>query len=161
MFVNDRATTSTGADRRYVSHGLRDGLTYEYRLRVEFDKDGKPVVENRSVLVRAGDSIDLQFGSSEQLADQRDATTELTLHVPKQAKVTLAGAPTAQTGEVRTYATSTLAPGTKWNDYVVHVELDRSGKKLVEEKTLNLVGGEKYQLTFDFKDEPQSLASLH
>ncbi len=47
VFVNDRATTSTGTDREYVSHDLAAGARYNYNVRAEFERDGKTVTENK------------------------------------------------------------------------------------------------------------------
>lgn len=161
VFVNDRPTTSTGAERSFVSRGLANGRTYAYQLRVEYSIDGKQVVENKTVRLHAGESIDLSFGAGEQVASEGAASTDLTLHVPAGAKVTLAGAVTRQTGETRTYATSSLAPGQEWNGYVVRVELEQNGQTLVEEKTLSLTGGQAYELSFDFAGSEAQVASLN
>jgi uncharacterized protein (TIGR03000 family) len=160
VFVNDRPTTSTGAERNYVSRGLATGRTYAYQLRVEYLKDGEKMVENKLVRLQAGQEIDLTFGSGEQLAADEAATTDLTLHVPAEATVTLAGAATHQTGEVRSYSTDALAAGQAWDGYVVRVQLERDGQTLSEEKTLKIVGGENYELTFDFAAEAAQIASL-
>jgi uncharacterized protein (TIGR03000 family) len=161
VFVNDRPTTSTGSERNYVSRGLAGGRTYAYKLRVEFERDGEKVVENKLVRLRAGETIDLTFGAGQQVAAEEAAPTNLTVHVPTEAKVTLAGAATQQAGETRTYATSALAPGQEWDGYVVRVELERNGQTLVEEKTLTIVGGQSYELSFDFAQEATTVASLN
>jgi uncharacterized protein (TIGR03000 family) len=160
VFVNDRLTTSTGGERSFVSRGLQGGRTYAYQLRVEFVRDGETVVENKLVRLQAGEQIDLSFGAGEQLASEEEATTELTLHVPADATVTLAGAATRQTGESRTYATAALTAGQEWAGYVVRVELQRDGQTLVEEKTLSIVGGENYELSFEFAEPAAQVASL-
>jgi uncharacterized protein (TIGR03000 family) len=161
VFVNDRPTTSTGSERNYVSRGLAGGRTYAYKLRVEFERDGEKVVENKLVRLQAGETIDLTFGSGEQMAAEQAEPTNLTVHVPAEAKVTLAGAATQQAGETRTYATSALALGQEWDGYVVRVELERNGETLVEEKTLTIVGGQSYELSFDFAEEATTVASLN
>jgi uncharacterized protein (TIGR03000 family) len=161
VFVNDRPTTSTGAERSFVSRGLAGGRTYAYQLRVEFNRDGEKVVENKLVRLQAGQAIELSFGSGEQVASGEKAETDLTLHVPAEAKVTLAGAVTHQTGELRTFATDSLTKGQEWAGYVVRVELERDGKTLVEEKTLSIVGGENYELKFDFAEGAAQIASLN
>jgi uncharacterized protein (TIGR03000 family) len=74
----------------------------------------------------------------------------LTLHVPADAKVTLAGVETKQTGETRQFATSKLATGQSWGDYKVVVESTRDGKTLREERTINLIGGEDQDLAVNF-----------
>jgi uncharacterized protein (TIGR03000 family) len=160
VFVDDYATTSTGGQRRFVARGIQRGETYVYRVRVEFNSGGETVVRNKLASIRAGDVLQLDFTDTERMADQRKTTTSLTLHVPKSAKVTLAGAPTNQKGERRTFASSALTAGEKWDDYLVRVEVEQDGETLVEEKALTLVGGEKYELTFDFADESPRLAAL-
>ena len=68
--------------------------------------------------------------------------TRLTLHVPADAKVTLAGVETKQTGEVRQFATSKLASGQTWSDYKVVIETTHDGKVQREERSLTLTGGQ-------------------
>ena len=160
VFVDGRLTTSTGAQRTYVARGLQSGAAYAYRMRVEFAVDGQQVVENRKIDLQAGDAINLTFGGGQQLAEDDAATTELTLRVPEDAKVTLAGTKTSTSGRVRTFATRALADGQEWDDYAVHVEVERDGQTLVEQQTLDVVGGENYDLAFDFEDESIKVAAL-
>ena len=109
---------------------------------------------------RAGDALDLTFGDAEKLSDGESARTELTLQVPNNANVLLAGTQTSQTGDQRTYATSALAEGEAWRDYVVRVEVEQDGQTLAEEKTLDIVGGRRYELSFTFADESAKLAAV-
>jgi uncharacterized protein (TIGR03000 family) len=89
----------------------------------------------------------------------RPATkTRLTLHVPADAVVTLAGVPTKQTGETRQYTTTRLASGQVWDDYTVVVSLERDGQTLREERTLKLTGGQSQELSINF--DTQQLATL-
>jgi uncharacterized protein (TIGR03000 family) len=76
--------------------------------------------------------------------------TQLTLNVPAEAKVTLAGVATKQTGEVRKFATSKLSEGQLWSDYKVVVELEKDGQTLREERMLTLKGGQPQELTVSF-----------
>jgi uncharacterized protein (TIGR03000 family) len=78
------------------------------------------------------------------------AKTSLTVRVPADAKITLAGVETKQTGEVREFATSKLAAGRTWENYTVHVELTRDGKTLTEDREIVLTGGQSQELSFDF-----------
>ena len=87
--------------------------------------------------------------------------TRLTLHVPAEAKVTLAGVETKQTGEVRQFATSRLVSGQIWDDYKVVIELNRDGKTVREERTLQLTGGQDQELAVNFdSDSTQQVAQL-
>jgi uncharacterized protein (TIGR03000 family) len=78
----------------------------------------------------------------------------LTLIVPADAKVLLAGNDTQQKGETRHFVTSDLAAGQTWSDYVVRVEVERGGQVVAEEKVLSLTGGETRELVMDL-DAPK------
>lgn len=152
VFVNNQETTSTGSLRNYVSKGLEAGKTYAYKLRVEFELNGEKVVEHKVLKLRAGDSLDVNFGSedSSQLATEEPVDTELKVVVPAGAQVFLSGTATKQQGTLRSFITKRLASGQAWDDYTVRVELEQDGQKLVKERTLTVVGGQTYELAFDF-----------
>lgn len=166
VFVNDTPTTSTGAERSYVSRGLREGLTYSYAIRVEYEKDGQPISEDKVVQLSAGQSVSLSFGQSEPeelSADRADepVKTQVKVEVPADAKVFLSGTPTKQTGPMRTYTTTRLAAGQEWQDYTVRVEVERDGQTLVREEKLSVTGGGSYELAFDFDSTaPAQLAQM-
>ncbi|MEM6654774.1 MAG: TIGR03000 domain-containing protein [Planctomycetota bacterium] len=175
--MNDRATSSTGADRHYVSHGLRSGQSYTYSVRVEYEQAGQRVVENKVASLTADSDVRLVFGSDavvaedESTADRESAavqvsaadededdddggsSTKLTLRVPADARVTLAGSPTRQTGVERQYLTTQLAAGQTWENYRVTVEVDRLGETLTQQRELTLHGGKAHELAFDFPAE--------
>ncbi len=153
VFVNGKLTTSTGTLRRYVSNNLEPGFTYTYELRAEMMVGGKMATESKTVKVRAGESADLAFNldsiQDEKVAEQ-PARTNLTLLVPADAKVFLAGVETRSFGPVREFSTTRLANGQEWKDYTVRIEIERDGQKLVKNQTLTLVGGEARELSLDF-----------
>ncbi len=76
--------------------------------------------------------------------------TSLTIRVPAEAKITLAGVDTKQSGEVRQFATTRLAAGQTWDGYKVVVEMEKNGQTLHEERTIKLVGGEDQELSINF-----------
>lgn len=144
VFVNNIPTRSAGEARKYVSQDLAQGFRYTYEVRAEADVDGQTVVQTKTVHLRAGESADLAFVFAVP------GETSLTLHVPHNAKVYLAGNETQGAGPVRTFRTTKLNPGATWADYGVRVVLDRDGQQLVETKMINLSAGEQRELTFDF-----------
>jgi uncharacterized protein (TIGR03000 family) len=79
--------------------------------------------------------------------------TKLTLRVPAEAKVTLAGVATKQAGEVREFSTDRLAAGQAWQGYTIHVEVVRDGKTVAQDKQITLTGGAAQELSFDFGGE--------
>ncbi|NOY42196.1 MAG: TIGR03000 domain-containing protein [Planctomycetes bacterium] len=156
VFVNGVLTNSTGSSRSYVSKGLLQGRTYSYKLRVEFERDGQKVVEQKAVQMRSGDRVEMSFGndSQEQIAATKEPVkTALNVTVPAEARVFLSGAETKQAGTQRSFITQQLAAGEQWGGYTVRVELEQDGKKLVQERTLTVEGGESYELAFDFSQQ--------
>jgi uncharacterized protein (TIGR03000 family) len=73
--------------------------------------------------------------------------TQLTLKVPADAKVSLSGVATKQTGEVRQFTTTKLASGQAWENYQVVVEMQRDGKAVREERMITLTGGVPQELS--------------
>jgi uncharacterized protein (TIGR03000 family) len=153
VYVNDRLTQTTGIHRRFVSPGLTPGLTYTYQVRVEIPAKPVPVVQTKSVKLHAGDEQLLAFhrtaNSQNVAAAPAPLPTSLTLHVPADAQVFLGGSLTTTTGTVRTYQTM-LPSGDRLEQYSVQVKLERDGKVLSREQTINLAAGETRELNFDF-----------
>jgi uncharacterized protein (TIGR03000 family) len=76
--------------------------------------------------------------------------TSLTIHVPAEAKISLAGVETKQSGDVRQFATTRLAAGQTWDGYKVVVEMEKNGQTMHEERTIKLIGGEAQELSINF-----------
>ncbi len=73
VVINDHVTKSTGQRRVYVSRNLLPDARYTYRVRVEFTRDGQPVVEQQTVQLTGGQNQSLAFGGG-----QRAPTTSAT-----------------------------------------------------------------------------------
>lgn len=61
VFLNDVATTSTGAERVFQSPPLDPGTNYKYTVRAQWMEDGKRVEQKREVPVKAGQSVTVDF----------------------------------------------------------------------------------------------------
>ena len=144
VVVNGIPTRSKGSQRRYVSKGLTPGFSYTYEVKAEANVDGKPVVQTKTVQLRAGEQANLAF----DFAAPSTVETSLTLHVPEDAKVYLAGNETKGNGPIRTFRTTRLADGKSWNDYAIRVVVDE--QNLSKEKVITLQAGDERELTFDF-----------
>jgi uncharacterized protein (TIGR03000 family) len=143
VFVNGNQTTSTGGLRRYLSRGLAAGRRYEFVVRIAVDRDGKTAEQTKVVSLTAGERTSVSF------VDAAAASTSLTLHVPADAKVWLAGNATASSGETRHFETRTLRPGQTWRNYEIKVTTVVDGRELVVSKTINLAAGDRVDLALD------------
>jgi len=124
-------------------------MDYLYKVRAEINRDGRLVSQTRIVRVRAGEATNVDF----DLEPAGEVQTALTLHVPQDATVVLAGEETTATGTVRTYRTAALDARQTWSGYTVQVSVVRNGRQVSEEKTIDLVGGQQTSLAFTFDDE--------
>jgi len=157
LFVNDAKTRSTGAFRRFVSRGLQPGASYTYTVRAEIDRNGKTLTDEKTIKVTGGTAARVAFNFDESQSDEQVAekplVTSLTLNVPAEAKVFLAGQPTKSYGPVREFSTTRLTSSSQWADYPVRVEIQRDGETLVRTAQVSLKAGEKRKLTIDFDVE--------
>jgi uncharacterized protein (TIGR03000 family) len=144
IFVNGQATSSTGEVRQYVSRDLKDGFSYTYEVRAEVVRDGKTIEETKTIDLRAGANNALAF-----TFDSKSVETSLTVRVPADAKVYLAGNATTATGEVRVFKTTGLSNGKGWNDYTVRVEFERDGQLVSREEKVSLKAGDTKELSFE------------
>ena len=110
--------------------------------------------EERTVRLVAGSNASLTFGQS-SVSEQvvaKPVETKVTLSVPAEATVTLAGHPTRQVGSVREFKTHRLSAGETWSEYTVQVSLERDGRTLTQERTIDLNAGDSREMAFQFDD---------
>jgi uncharacterized protein (TIGR03000 family) len=148
IYVNGSKTMTEGSHRRYMSTGLISGRTYPYEVRAVVDRGGRQRTITKFVTLTAGFEAKMSF----EFADGEQPETMLTLYVPAEAKVNLAGTDTEKTGSERVFTTARLEAGQVWDDYRVRVTLDRGGQKITKEETVTLRGGEDHELRFDFNE---------
>jgi uncharacterized protein (TIGR03000 family) len=87
---------------------------------------------------------------SDEVRSVAQEKTSLTLHVPEDATVQLAGMPTTTTGPVRTYATTRLSSGQQILGYSVRVSVERHGRTWEKQQTIPLRAGQDVTLVFRF-----------
>ena len=156
VFVNGVKTNSVGSERSYVSRGLQGGLNYTYEVRAEIERDGKLVEETKMVSLTAGRTARVAFALQ---ASEVAPSTTLTLNVPADAKVFLAGSATISSGEVREFTTTKLATGQSWDNYTIRVTFEQDGQTIEREKTITLTAGDNQVV--DFETEAQLVASAN
>ena len=143
IYVNGTKTSATGTVRQYVSRGLAAGKRYEFTVRMTVDRDGQTSEQTKVVSLAAGGRSSLSF-----TADSAPKTS-LTLHVPADAKVWLAGNETSSAGATRQFQTSTLAAGQAWKNYEIRVATVVDGREQVVSKVIDLAAGQSVELSLD------------
>jgi uncharacterized protein (TIGR03000 family) len=148
VLVNGKPTKTTGTIRSYVSRRLAKDRSYPFEIKASVVREGKELVQTKVVDLTAGvdKSVDFAFDGP------TDTVTSLSLSVPEDAKVSLAGSETTTTGSFRYFSTKGLAQGSEWKDYEVVVTVVRDGRELSRREVVSLAAGESRHLTFDFED---------
>ncbi len=136
VYVNGRLTEKTGAYRTFVARAQKPDRNYRYEITAV--NDGEEQVQ----------TFTMAAGSSKSLSFEFSAMTVVALEVPENAKVELAGNLIKGSGVERKFTTKKLKKGETWDDYKVVVTYQRNGKEVVQEKTLDVIGGQAYTLSF-------------
>jgi uncharacterized protein (TIGR03000 family) len=113
-------------------------------MRIDFTADEQDATENVTAEQK-----------QEEPADA--GATKVTIHLPADAKLYLSDRESRQTGETRSFTTTSLANGDVWDNYTVRAVAVRGGRTIEREKTITLRRGDNHDLRFDF-DAP-TLAS--
>ena len=158
VYMNGQLTKTPGTHRQYISRGLQSGQRYTYEVQAIVNRGGQALKDTQVVQVRAGQTAQVAFQFDRVRPAQMDQVAEavrttLTLQVPEDAKVVLAGNLTGAAGATRRYTTTGLAQGEKWEDYRVLVTAVRKGRTVTQERTIRLTGGESKLLHFQLDDE--------
>jgi uncharacterized protein (TIGR03000 family) len=63
LYIDDQAMKTTSGRRTFHTPDLQRGQTYYYMVRAEVVRDGKPLSEERRVILRAGDVVRADFNA--------------------------------------------------------------------------------------------------
>ncbi len=154
--VNGMPTKSAGSIRQFMSSGLEAGFVYKYEIEVQYEGVESP--ETHTVKLRAGSAERVVFNGPstasnvavESVESPEAPETVVTIHVPADAKVELAGNETKGEGETRTFRTRRLAAGEAWESYTIRVTANINGSAVTKEKTMRLEAGSVHDLAFEF-----------
>jgi len=149
LIINGLATKSTGARRTFASRGLQAGNRYNYEVRAEIVRDGQTVTETKSVQLVGGQRLDVAF-QFDKPAEVAKAKTTLTVNVPADAKLFLAGKEMKAAGAVRQFSTMKLTGDKQWMNYPIRVVTTIGGQEISQEQTVSLEAGQSREVTFDF-----------
>ena len=155
VYVNDKLTKTTGTLRRYKTPAIQPGVTLSFKIKAVFKKEGKQSIQTKLVDLASGNSKHLDF----VFATVPPPVTVLSLNVPENAKVTLAGNRTHASGPLRMFTTTSLKRGDSWEGYKIVVTTRINGKPVIKSKTIDLKAGDSVDLDFDFETEYSQVAS--
>ena len=161
IFVNGVRTKATGEVRRYISRGLVPGKQYEFTVQMSLERDGIETEESRVVSLSAGEGTRLSFDQdleNRSIANETSPTTTVTLHVPADAQVWLAGNATGSSGETRQFETTMLPAGKSWKGYEIRVASLVDGRQKMVSKIIDLKAGETVELSIDPTSDLSTLA---
>jgi len=72
LLIDDRATSSTSANRTFATPALEQGKEYYYTLTAEIVRDGKNETVTQKVAVRAGEAsrVNIEFPAATSVASK-------------------------------------------------------------------------------------------
>jgi uncharacterized protein (TIGR03000 family) len=68
--IDDMVTDSTSATRTFVSPPLEPGAEYNYNIKVQIMRDGRPVIAQKQITVHAGEIAKVAVRLSEEIAQR-------------------------------------------------------------------------------------------
>jgi uncharacterized protein (TIGR03000 family) len=155
IYVNDNLTKTKGSVRRYRTPEIENGQALTYEVKAVYEKDGAELTQTKIVDLNGGDSKHLEF----IFETSPPPVTQLSLRVPKDAEVNLAGNLTKTKGAMRLFTTTSLKEGESWEDYQVTVVNVVDGRRVVRTKKIKVIAGETMDLNFDFDSVSGKIAA--
>lgn len=165
LLINGIETSLTGGVRHFFTSGLADDKRYSYEVSVRSGTAAGAGDQTKTVWLEAGQRQIVSFRaeatpkknpeekqpavSVAAAVDAGAVTTSLTLRVPEDARVWIAGRLTTRTGAVRHFSTRSLAQDQVWEDYEVRVVAAVNGRDEEIVKKLTLTGGRDLELAID------------
>jgi uncharacterized protein (TIGR03000 family) len=130
----------------FETPSLEPGHTYAYVFRAEATRDGKSVVRERKVTVRAGEAAQVDFTDAPAKASAR-----VTIVLPADARLIVEGVTYPEGAGKRTFDTPDLEAGRTYS-YTMRAEVTREGRLLKEERRVQVEAGR--EVTVEFRELP-------
>jgi uncharacterized protein (TIGR03000 family) len=90
------------------------------------------------------------FYPNTTMANQNNEAT-IVVHVPQEATLTIDGQPTQSRSDTRTFLSPELQPG-KVYTYTIHGEMNRDGRNLQTDRTVEVRAGQRSEVNLNFDD---------
>lgn len=154
LYADGQLTGLSGSQRNFVTPSLEKNRDYNYTLKVEYVRDGKPVVETKQAVVRAGTKVAVDFSES---ARTEMVASKVTVNLPTDAQLYVDNQPKSvpTSGEFRT---PELVKGQTYA-YEFRVERMTNGVKQADNKRVVFKAGEAVVVDFSGMNDSIRTAS--
>ena len=143
---NGYVTTRKSEEETFQTPELQPGRTYAYQVKAEALRDGKKVVLNKRILVRAGGRSNVDFSDLASVAAESEgASARVTVLLPSGTRLFVDGKAYGTTSK-QSFTTPKLEKGKAYY-YTVKVERTEDGK--AESRRVNVQAGK--EVTVDFR----------
>jgi uncharacterized protein (TIGR03000 family) len=149
LFVDGQRVELTPTRRTMATPVLQPGQDYFYLLRAEAVRNGQAVAESRRVIVRAGSTTTVDFGSLAATAKEEAGPSRITVHVPENARLYVDGTAVPMTARTRTFDIPNLEPGKSYF-YTMKAEVVIDGQTRSEDRRVVVQAGK--DVTVDFSN---------
>jgi uncharacterized protein (TIGR03000 family) len=132
-----------------ITPELAQGREYFYVLKAEIVREGKSYGDSRQVQVQAGREALVDFGDLSVAKDSQEKPegAQITVRMPKDARLLIDGNASALTSERRVFRTPELEPG-KTYYYTLTAEVTADGKQRRENREVTFQAGQKVEVDF-------------
>jgi uncharacterized protein (TIGR03000 family) len=146
LYADGQLTQLTSSERLFHTPTLSAGQRYQYELKVEYSREGKPVSDSKTVYVKAGERTEVEFADKGKI-DEKKVSSQVTVLVPSDAKLIVDQTPNELTGSKREFRTPALPQGKEFS-YTFRAEIVRDGKKEGQTQVVVFKAGESVKVDF-------------
>jgi len=146
LFAQGQLTALTSARREFVTPTLNVGEDYQYDLRIEYTRDGQTRRDSKTVLVRAGQTVAVDFSEVPATKMER-ISSRVEVILPDDAKLFVHDSARVPTTGIRECVTPELVKDAQYV-YRFRAEVTRDGKPESSTQIVSFKGGEAIRVDF-------------
>jgi len=141
--VDGKEVKINGTSHTFATPELTPGQSYYYTMTVKAERDGKTVTESQKVVVRAGETSNVEF---KNLATEAAVSAKVQIVLPQDAKLYVDDKAFEMTG-TKTFETPKLNPGQKYH-YTMKAEVRINGEMRSETHKVEVEAGKEVVVEF-------------
>jgi uncharacterized protein (TIGR03000 family) len=156
LFADGKKTDLTSTERLFMTPSLQLGQRYQYELKVEYIRDGKPISESKTVFVKAGERTDVEFVDV-GIAKNEKVSSKVTVLLPKDAKLFVENRSEPFVSLQTEFQTPELPKGQEFS-YLFRAEIVREGKKQSQTQQVIFKAGDPIKVDFTDMDSVRTVS---